>query len=140
MLSILYFYSPSLFLLFYFTLHFTYFCIILVHNYLLWIYIILFLFSFNLPTGFISDLHLLCIFFINKIFLFFIFMFPIVVFSAQRNPLDISCGGNLVVLNTFSFCLSVEFISLWNLNDKLAGYFLFVHLFVLIVAFFLSSL
>ena len=98
---------------FFFFLHHTLhiFVLVLVYNYLLWIYIILFLFSFNLPTGFISDLHLLCIFFNNTIFLFVIFMFPIMVFSAQRNPLDISCGDNLVVLNTFSFCLSLEFIS-----------------------------
>ncbi|CAN0560086.1 unnamed protein product, partial [Rangifer tarandus platyrhynchus] len=82
---------------YFFTLYFTHFCIVLVLNYLLWIYIILFLFSFNLPTGFISDLYLLFI----HIYTFFFFLFFF--FPDQEIFFNCDLIGILCVFWTFLF-------------------------------------
>ena len=61
--------------------------------------------------------------FTNEIFPFIIFIFLVMTFSfSQRSPFNISCKAFLVMLNSFSLCLSVKLlISPSNLSESLAG-------------------
>ena len=68
--------------------------------------------------------YLYCIFsFTNEIF-FLIFIFLFVAFYFKlRSPFNISCKTGFIVLNSFSFCLSVKLlISPSNLNESLSRY------------------
>ena len=62
--------------------------------------------------------------FTHGVFLFAVFTWLVVIFSFRlKSPFNISCKVSFVVLNCFSFCLSIKlFLSPSNLNDSLAGF------------------
>ena len=95
------------------------FCVSLnfLHGYR-WCYYFL---SFNLPTSYVYGcfFHLLDVCLSVECFHFIIFMFPVfnISFFTLRSSCNISCKAGFMVLNSFSFCLSVKLlISLSNLN------------------------
>ena len=61
--------------------------------------------------------------FTSEVFHFVIFLFLVSVFSFSYRISFDNCKAGLVVLNSFSFCLSVKLlISPSNLNESLGGY------------------
>ena len=91
-------------------------------NYLLCIQMILVLLFFNSFTSFTCGWFTT---FTNEIFLFVVFIFLVVdffFFFYLEKSAKHFCKVGLVVLNSFSFCLSVKvLISPSNLNEILSG-------------------
>ena len=66
---------------------------------------------------------IVCLPFTSEIFHFIVSLFLVETFSFHvRSSFNICCKTGLLVLNSFSFCLSVNLlIFLSNLNESLAG-------------------
>ena len=87
----------------YFVFYFPYFCL-----------------STKVVSGW-STIFSVCLSLSLRFVSFIIFLFLVVTFSAWRSPFNVSWRAGLLVINSFSFCLSVK-LFITPSNDNLAGY------------------
>ena len=76
--------------------------------------------STNVVSGW-STIFSICLSLPLRFVSFIIFLFLVVTFSAWRSPFNVSWRAGLLVINSFSFCLSVK-VFITPSDDNLAGY------------------